>query len=205
MIVFSDTDIIIKLAALDLLDEAMAVLDTSLDEVHVLRLEQAKLGAADIIDDYGQLASDRAVTFAKKAKKIKNVDGAEFLRLHAVIDPGEATLIAATATMEFDTIITGDRKALKKLSEDDRCEAAVRRVEGKVVCLEQQLLDIINQYGFEHVRARMLRSRLPDAALVRIFSAGGHASSAEVERRLRERVEDIRSSTGRLLSGQFGA
>jgi hypothetical protein len=67
------------------------------------------------------------------------------------IDRGEALLISATANVDVFWLTTGDKRCINAVASSG-LEDIERRLAGRVVCLEQVILKLIDREGFELVR-----------------------------------------------------
>jgi hypothetical protein len=116
VICLADNDIIHKLAACDLLDDALTALSLVRTDVYVLPTAKYKFGitprrVAQGERRYGATVFARIRDFLASVREI-NVPGLpEELQLLAAvdgIDPGEAVLFAATAQFDQYLLATGD-------------------------------------------------------------------------------------------------
>jgi hypothetical protein len=146
------------------------------------------------------------VAFARGASKILNYDQVEHVLLTGIqgVDPGEAVLYSATATMAVDFVVTGDARALRGLVSASAAQPICSRLSGKIICLEQLLLELIDQIGFAAIREKVVRSTTTNISLNTIFRSGGQASQAAVVSWLKSRVDNLRAETGALLSEYHG-
>jgi hypothetical protein len=206
VIAFADTDVLIELAALDLLNEFLVVFELKHVDVYVLPREMKRLASADIIADYGQDASVRAVAFANRAGKISDHNREDHLLLTSIadVDPGEAVLYLAATTMSVDLVVSGDGRALRALWSSQAARRICARLSGKFICLEQLLLALIDHQGFVAIRGKVVKARTTNIAINTMFRAGGQGTEAAVVAALKSRVTDLRAATGSHLSEYHG-
>lgn len=201
MICLADNDVILKLAAFDLLTESLAALGVTHDSVYVL--SEAKHVLGRIAPRHGPEVSARIQEFLSLVKPINwSPPSAELLLFEDTlgIDPGEAVLFASTATVGAFTLTTGDKTSLRALSNSIGCEHIARRLAGRVVCLEQLIERCISLYGFETIKQKILPYRDCDTAVLALFGSGPAASEAGVADGLRSYIADLRTATGGLLT-----
>ena len=203
MLCLADNDIILKLVACDLLDEALVALNVAESDVRVLATLKFRLRrpGTQWLNKYGQPVIDRALAFVKRIETIAEVDVNEQARLITVreIDEGEATLFAASNKLTEYFIATGDKRCLVALASAENCKQTVNRLRNKVICLEQIVLRMIAQHGFEAVKAKAILALGCDTALAAVFGAGEEATQTNVLEALNHYVQRLREQTGRLL------
>ncbi len=203
MILFSDTDILLKLGALDLFEEALDVLGVSRQEIrvlpeakHYLRKRRTKL-----IEQYGDEGVQRALAFAESVAAFEHAPnaGEQELLLGAGLDVGEAGLFAATASVAAYTVLTGDKRAMRDLSNSLSCKKIHARHHGKVLCLEALLLRILDRYEFQGILSKVVPGYECDTAVRVAFGSAMKAQRATVVRSLKKRVTELNKETGGAL------
>lgn len=122
MILLSDNDIIGKLAACDLLDQALEVLAATRQEVFVLGTARYVLGVGGTKRKrsrrFDEATLERISAFLDSVQLLPDDPSLEELaRLNNVpgIDPGEAILYASTASFQDFLLATDDRRSLRAL------------------------------------------------------------------------------------------
>ena len=97
VICFWDNDILLKLSAFALLDEAIAALQINPEDLRVLdSAEFVFRGSRTINQGYAQAVRERAIAFVKSCQTVSATANNEFTLLSGLVDVGEAALIAAT-------------------------------------------------------------------------------------------------------------
>ncbi len=158
-IIFSDNDIILKLADYDLLPEACSVLGVDSTEIAVLDSAKyifanlkKKLDSGDPIK-YTASGLNRAVEFAKAAIQITRQVDIDWSEECDNIDIGEAQLATLAAeTGSESLLLSGDKRFLVALAGAEKGEHIADGLRGRVICLEELIKALINEIGFDRVR-----------------------------------------------------
>ncbi|RUT03826.1 hypothetical protein DSM106972_047400 [Dulcicalothrix desertica PCC 7102] len=111
-------------------------------------------------------------------------------------------LISATKQEESFYLTTGDKRCITALanSTEPSLVAIRERLAGKLVCLEQLILKIINVEGFEVTLIKVLPAREYDKALKAIFGSGERCTQDNVLMALGAYIQDLRDNAHGLLS-----
>ncbi len=202
MIYLSDNDIVEKLAICDLLDEALVAFNASRADVLIIPTLKNRIGIGTprpkAVRRLGAEVAERLVEFIGAVQEISDFSAEDHLMLEALddsieIDPGEIILLAATARLQEYLLLTGDKRCLKAVATCPECAEIARRIQGKVVCFEQIIYRIIDDRGFEYVRAKVVPvMQICDTALRAAFGSGMHATLANVVARLESDIEELR-------------
>lgn len=207
MFCLADNDIILKLTVCDLFDDALAALHVERAEVHVL--PSARFVLAKVVEKkYG--ATEGAVVLARLADIFGGVQllpsggpSEETLIFEDTfgIHTGESTLFSFTATLKEEFLLaTGDKQSLRALAQSPECERAVRRLAGRVICLEQIVKRCIAHRGFDHVRDKIAPVRHDlDKSVHFAFGYSLLAGEASVAEGLDSAINELRRDTGPLL------
>jgi hypothetical protein len=194
-----DNDVILKLAQCDLLQEALAGIGITHEELGVLQSARYKLGKKKVS---GEQVS-RILDFINSVTEINEPVSEEHLALFAYtpeIDPGEAILFSVAAGSDVIILTTGDKRSLCALAKLDGAESLIDQLAGRVLCLEQIIQRIIGQIGFEAALKKILGGCEHDTALRAIFGMGEECREENVGRAISSYVNDLRGKTGPLLS-----
>jgi hypothetical protein len=203
VICFSDNDIILKLAACDLLEEMLAVLGMTRARTRVLPTAPSyfeKNPRLRVKHTPEQL--QRASDFVNSVDKIdRNIDPQEQRVLSRVegIDSGEVILFGATKFYPYFVVATGDKKSLRAIAADDDCAAIHRRLKGSVVCFEQVITKIITVKGYDTSKLKLVPALNCDPVLAAAFSAGLGTPESFVTTFLSNKVATLRLETAQLL------
>jgi hypothetical protein len=204
VVCFLDNDVLLKLAGFELLDEAIAALKISPDNLYVL--ESARFVFRDspsVIAQYSQSVRDRAITFVKSCHGVlTDVESCDFIALSKLknLDEGEAGLLTATNGVESFVLITGDKRCLKALANGVGIATIQQRLRGRVICLEQVILVLIQLLGFEVVKARVVPMRDCDKSLKACFGSGDLATETNVVEALEGYIATLRQDAPGLLA-----
>ena len=200
MICFSDTDILLKLMSFGLMKQALAALGvTSEKEVYVTPEAVSKCRQSKRYrTDFRQEILNQTLDFLKRVSTITDQgDPNELNQLLAAedegIDTGEATLFLATKNHADFILITGDKRALRALTNNFLSQELHNRHLARVCCLETILLRIIKQRGFSAVHAQLVAGRACDRAIsnaLRDGAAGEAEFIATLERYLAQLDEE---------------
>ena len=201
---FLDNDIIRKLIAFGLFEEAIATLQITKAELRVLstakfvfRKEQNKQKRhtpkvwAEIIELVESCSTISETTY--DLAEIKQLE-----QFRNVIHEGEATLILATRGEIDFLLLSGDKNFMKALALiPDR--TIYNRLCGRVVCLEQFVLKLIEVKDFIWVKERVLPERDCDGALKACFGSGEQATEANVRETLISYIKEVTDAAPNLL------
>lgn len=208
MICLADNDIVHKLAACDLLDDALAALSLARTDVYVLPTAKYKFritprSSAQGERRYGAEVFARIRDFLASVR-VLNVPGLpEELQLLAGvdgIDPGEAALCAATAQFSQYLLATGAKNSLRALALNSVCRPIAQRLCGHVICFEQIVKRIIQHCGLSYVQDKVIPARACDTALRVAFWSGFDATEASVLAVLDSYINELRSLSIDLLA-----
>jgi hypothetical protein len=107
--------------------------------------------------------------------------------LGVALDAGESQLCAIVVIRTIALLLTGDKRAVEAMQALAQAKADLQYLHGKVRCLEQILLAVLNVRDFEWVRDAVCRAMDVDKALTYCFACHSNAT------RLEEVVEGLRS------------
>lgn len=204
---FADLDILLKLAACDLLSELCEHWEIPPNQCFVSATFQHTLRGKQIRRNYTPEAIERTSHFLKNiAQNAHFTDQAELISLttKSDIDDGERTLVIATKEPAEKAqpffLATSDKRSINALaalpSTDAVCKSISDRLHGRIICLESIMLTFIKVLGFEVVKAKVLASRhndkyASDTALKAAFGSGEKAEEANVCATLKSKVADL--------------
>jgi len=204
---FLDNDIIHKLVAFQLFDEAIAISELQIDKTslrvlptakHFFRGKQKKYGASpdpiltaviELVSGCASAIYDVDDAVAQELAELKQVEG---------IHEGEQTLIVATRSQTDFLLLSGDKNCMRGLAAIP--EPIYRRLCGRVICLEQIILKLIEVKGFEFVRDRVLAMASFDKSLQICFGLVTPATEENVIAGLNSYINDIRQQVPNLLA-----
>lgn len=197
MIILSDNDILLKMAAFDLLEAAFSLFESN--EVYVLTSAPFSIRSPKTARSNAPEAIERAAAFADACPKLRATPHAQdndaFVDVEG-IDAGEAILFSAMRDFDDAVLVTGDKRCLKALA---RCEngAAMRELlRGKVVCLEEIVRCLIANRGFEFIKNCIVPQRDCDKVMLVAFSLGHDTQKASALNALKMYIEDLEKTVG---------
>jgi hypothetical protein len=199
-----DTDILLKLSALDLVQETLQLLQLSEQDVYLLPSATHYLRKAGkrLIYRYGKEGVERAQKLAQQAKFVGfHLEKSELELLSSVpdIDTGEALLYASTYALQEFWLLTGDKRSLTALAASPNCQPIAARLSGKVICLEQVVIHSLSSYPFEILLSKIVPARECDTAVKVAFGSGNQADLSHAIGALDAYIEELRAKTGSLL------
>jgi hypothetical protein len=199
-----DTDILLKLSALDLVQETLQLLQLSEQDVYLLPSATHYLRKADkrLIYRYGKEGVERAQKLAQQAKFVGfHLEKSELELLSSVpdIDTGEALLYASTHALQEFWLLTGDKRSLTALAASPNCQPIAARLSGKVICLEQVVIHSLSSYPFEILLSKIVPARECDTAVKVAFGSGNQADLSHAIGALDAYISELRAKTGNLL------
>lgn len=205
-----DNDILHKGAGFGLLKEIIGVIPAHVHEVGVL--QAAKFVVADKLRKTS--LTDALALFEEVIQEAKCLEPtkaeAEFaaqleyeaLRAKLTIDTGESLLCAIVIMRAFAHLATGDKRAIRSLellisSHGD----TIKELAGKVVCLEQLILRIIQTTDAKIVQRAICAQSSLDKTLAVCFSCASPEIGPESwQECLSKYVQDMRSGAPTILA-----
>lgn len=199
-----DNDFLIKLARWDLLGEFVAAFGTNPRYVRAL---VSLRGRAVSSDGHPNLrlcgtagAAHRLKAFLSTASAPLPVDQA-FLAVATGIgnlDFGEATLLGALCGGGGNYFYTGDKRAIKALAQLNGGQFD-SKYRGKIICLEQALLFMIEQQGFGVIRDGLCSDLAADQGIANLLVGGAQTSRETFCKGLRSEIDQLQTECGGLL------
>jgi hypothetical protein len=200
-----DNDIIIKLANLDLLDLFSSLPRVENAEVACLASLPYRL-AKKPLEAHAQA---RVVTFVSSCRKLDRAyiaelkidfDNQELLSTCPGIDAGEAQLLSAALAAPDAVVLTGDKRCLMALCQSSVTMPLVQKLQGRVVVLEQLMIEMISSIGFDDVKSRTLNGVHCDTAIRASFGSGPKAEEGNVISTLQSYVREINNCCPEILA-----
>jgi hypothetical protein len=199
-----DNDALLKLARYGLLDEAIALFESTPTDVGVLatakyRLLPAKNRLRFCKDEE---SAARLETFLKTSNPLDaglaDPDLLDVLNAIPNIDAGEALLFAVGANKRDTLIITGDKRSLAMLCSYDSVADVSKALAGRVVSMEV-LFSMLTEYQFPLIQERVRDKPDVDMTLKLVFGVTVPADFESVKKGFNSYISDLRSRTGTLL------
>ncbi len=205
MILLSDNDIVYKLAAFDLFDEALAALEIEAKDVFVLPTARFKFGIGTPKGEkrYGPTLIARMAAVLARVREIGWITSPPRELLGVLsIDQGEALLFAAAQARPDAYLATGDKRSLKALVAEPACKAIAEALRGRLLSFESIVLRLIDRHGFELVRDRIAPVSATDKAMDVVFGSGLSTTAANARAGLESYVRELRALPIDLLGGR---
>jgi hypothetical protein len=208
VIVLADNDILLKLARCDLFDEFLSVLDVTTAEVRILKTARFSITSNTHRRRVGDASFARLTTFLATISDIDtDPNPADIAALTEQtdknIDAGEAVLFAVCPLVPDSVIVTGDKKSLAGLAaagaEEATCAALCRSLAGRVFCFEQVLARVLDRFGFDAVRQKLIDGRECDRGLALWLGSGLDATETAFRDGLTSYLNEARRTSGDLL------
>lgn len=199
---FLDNDIIKKLVACNLFDEAIETLNINHANLRVLP------SARYYFRNKKQYPKELRTKIAETAKRYQTIvitdyqaiEEVEKLQQYEGIDNGEAILVAATREEESFWLTTGDKRFLRTLSNFSDLSPIESRLQGRVICLEQIIRQVIYKQDFRQTLTKILPARQYDTSLKSILGSGKKSTKDNVLSSLEAYIEDLRKDSNGMLA-----
>jgi hypothetical protein len=200
---FLDNDALLKLVAGNLFWEAISSLGITQADLRVLPTAKFYFRKSRRLRQvYPESILERTLEVVNACYALTPTVDEELQRLQVVegIDPGEAVLIVATKTEPSFYLVTGDKRCLIALATAGELKDIRHRLKGRVICVEQLILRVIETQGFERGLTKVLPARDYDTAIKSIFGSGERATRENVLSALDAYIQDLRQVTEGLLA-----
>ncbi len=203
-----DNDIIIDLSSFDLCNQMIEAPGIQRTDIYITSSVRYSLGVigrrvAKKEESFGKPTYDRMKSFLMGIQEICNLYDDQYRTLiengGIGIDIGEATLMTAVCSDEF-LIATGDKRSLKALAACGECRNTFDRIRGKVICLEQIILKIVQIHGIEYVRPRIEAATRIDKSVRFCFGVVTPASEASVIECLLSNIDHVNRESNNILA-----
>jgi hypothetical protein len=200
VISFIDNDALLKLTACDLFWDAIKLLDVQPNNIRVLASAEFVFRGNRIKQQYSETARTKAVALVSSFAKVEADYTNPFFSLNAPgLDVGELTLIHAAIAEPSFYLATGDKRCLRALISTPEMDTARRKLNGRVVCVEQLIAELIAVKGFEAVKQKIFPVRDCDTALKVAFGSGDLAQEDNVLLALEQYIQELRRDCPDLL------
>ncbi len=193
---FVDNDILLKLTAFQLFEEALTVLNLSPLDLRVVPTAKFVFRRKrDQQVTYPDAVWATAIERVGSYQSANTTDArvlAEVQRLEKIrnqIHVGETALIAATCTEADFLLLSGDKTCFKALPQAPA--EIYGRLCGRVVCLEQVVLKLIHVFGFDVVKGRVLPLAYCDAVIRICFGYSEPALEEDVTAGLQSYIKEL--------------
>lgn len=201
-----DNDVVLKLAAIRLLEDWLARAIGADEEVRVLDTARFYFkNKKDLPKRYGQAGVSAAIAFAQAQPTVGRLDNPEqYAALSAVpgIDPGEAILLSAACHRVEFLVVSGDKLSLKSLQKETSCANVRAQLKGRIIAFEQVVLALIHKGSFRAIREKVVGMETTDIVLQVAFGLGLETTQEKAIAALEYYLAQLRQETGDLLIAQ---
>ena len=169
-----DNDILSVLAAVDLVEEVIAIL--GVDAAHVYRLDSlthmlrrgTRIGAGwdERYRAQAQIASERITVWREQP-------AAELLQQFRDVpdvDAGEAGLFASLVEHPLYLLASGDKRAMRAICQEPMLRTIRDAVAGRVICFESVLGALVDRYGHVQIGSAFAPVRAHHGTLKLVFT-----------------------------------
>ena len=194
-----DTDMLVLLAASGLLDRVVDQLGFKFEDMRCLAAATHQIRRSRSLRN--QYGSEVLAALMPKVETIAVVEPATDLellnRLNALMDPGEALLVAIAVSRSESLFVTGDKQAIRKLAScgDSHC---IQALQGRIVTLEVVLRNLTNTLDTRALRDAF-QVALNHKTLRVIFSDVNLNSDAGCETAISSYLSNVRLLSGGML------
>ena len=204
-LVLVDADVISKLAHWELLDFLPQAFDLPWHSFATTPSVQYRARKATTKPDRlfcSQAAAEAALNAVAKMSSLPAILDSEFIlaaqRLPG-LDPGEAVLMATASANPNVYVLTGDKRALAALAFSTHVVKS-DQLNGRLICLEQFVLHVLNQVGLDRLRTHLCREPQVDRVIAVVMGSTCTALEIDVRDGLESYVKDAKGNSGTLLA-----
>jgi hypothetical protein len=176
MIFLHDVDIVLKLAACDMLQALPTLLECDEADLRILDTAKFKIRQLGRQKRYRKEVVQSALAFCEAREVVPQVENVELLTalvdLGPGIDAGEAVLFAIASEKTDACVLTGDKRSIQLLGSHPSEPAQSAGLKGRILCFEQILLRYEACFGYEKLRLACCAATDADGVLRLAFSNG---------------------------------
>lgn len=197
---FIDNDVILKLVTCDLFDEVIAAFDIDPANIHVLETARFSMRSNKTKENHSETVIENAIATIKGFHTVEaQADNPLFDLKIPDMDDELKLIVAASAETSF-YFATGDKRCLRALTGITELATMREKLSGRVICLEQIIIKIIQVYGFEVVKQKIIPARSCDKALQSAFGSGEKTEERNALKTLNAYISDIKQKCPFLLA-----
>jgi hypothetical protein len=204
---FVDNDVILKLAQYGILEKLTELFGSKGEQPTIFVLETAQYKLLPKRNRYELCKTEEAAlqiyTFLNEATKLApndvDLEILELLNTAPGIDSGEALLFAAVAKCGNNRMLTGDKRALAGLMEQDQSQVAPRFTD-KLITLEALIQGFV-ELDLAAVQGCIRKNPDVDKALSNVFGVSAPAQEESIRAGLSSYIGHTKRSVGSLLNG----
>jgi len=197
-----DNDWIIKIAVFALIKDALKVLGVQQAHVKVLGTCRAVTCSSGKVEKYGRSMVQEVEALLKQAAVLADaeIDTELFSRAFTPnkITDGEAQLFSAHIDGKY-LVATDDKRAMVELARRPDLADIHQRNAGRVVCMEQIVVAVVDQKGFDYVDKKIRPVCWADDKILQAWAGGKGQESKETMKVMRGHIDELRQATNGLL------
>lgn len=177
MLFLLDADFIIKLCALDLLDDFFLIYKITPANSRITSLDLLRIKSK--IAGHTHLAVGRQVYYSSIIDKIPHIEKSFFNLNHSEecrkllqaitslkgIDPGEGVLLINLSETKEDLMYTGDHHCIRTILANLDKYKLFSKIQGRILLIEQVIVKIIREKTLDQVRDKIFKGKSCDTAL----------------------------------------
>jgi hypothetical protein len=208
-----DNDIVLKGACYRLLDRMIEAIPCDIGEAGVLGAARfvvmARLRKAQLAGDPKQCIQHlesflaKAIVLEPSPAETKTAAAIEFAAQQAnlMLDVGESQLCAILVERNIPWLATGDKRAIRAVETLSGKLAALAKLAGKVICLEQLIKRTMTKFDAEALKGVICAEVEVDRTLTICFGCTEINGSEETWlQALESYINDLRKGAGKVLS-----
>lgn len=156
--------------------------------------QKAKEHWAMILEAVQQLEpTEIEVDFATSIEELAIIEGLQ-------LDGGESQLCAITIMRGVPRLVTGDKRAIRAVESMIAKVGQLRELLGRVACLEQAVMTVVDRIGACEVRNRVCAEQQVDRAITICFECESPNASNSGTTGLNSYINDLRSDAPNVLA-----
>ena len=199
-----DNDVVYKLAAFDLLSEAMTALNAAECTVFVLNTLPFQARGRKIIQRYGEATLTRLNSFVNSHnlldREVTNPELIAAMNETRGLDIGEMQLLSALVESSVSNLmLTGDKRFMKTLARCSALSSMVESVRGKFISLEQIILCVIECFSFDDIKEKIASGIEHDTCIRLCFGGVDYAEKDRTKENLLHHINELQKETDNLL------
>jgi|SRR5271156_1546446 len=160
-----------------------------------IRKGKYRRGVNEVLKDFERMTADLAVLEPTPTEKAMAAALELLAQNRGVnLDVGESQLCAIAIERLIPFLVTGDKRAIIALEILHNLEPKLQRMRGKLVCLEQLVVDLLNSETKEMIREAICGEPETDKSLTICFAcASSEASLENISGGLHSYIDDLRT------------
>lgn len=208
-----DNDIVIKLVRYGLLDRIAEICPADARGIHILGLARFVVRQRLAKQDVGRPLHEMEEEFEQLRQIVVEIEptseeielATKFeeaaLRWNVDLDSGESQLCAVVITRVLALVVTGDKRAISALEDLIDNYGPIAPIAGKLACLEQLLLWLVNHGQCDDLRERVCADRSADRSITMCCACNAPACTLDdVRAGLTSYIGAVRSEAPRILT-----